>query len=171
MAMPVQSYENLFVYELEGALDMEQRLVPILGSLASEVDNDDFRQALLEHQKQTQHHADNLQKCLQIMRVTPERITCQVIEALKTEHDTFTQLQPGKSILTAYDLGAGMKTEYYEIGTYDNLIQIAESLGQHQCVQLLEENLSQEQQMARTVERLGRRLSSSGAAATARRVA
>jgi ferritin-like metal-binding protein YciE len=171
MAMAVQSYQDLFVYSLESALDMEQRLVAVLGSLASEVDNPDFRQALIEHQNQTQHHADNVQKCLQIMRVNPVPITCYVIEALKTEHDAFAGMQPSKTMLTAYDLDAGEKTEHYEIGAYNSLILLAESLGQSECIRLLEENLGQEYWMARTVERIGRRLSQAGAPTAARRVA
>ena len=88
----------------------------------------------------------------------PQRETCSAIQGLKQEHDTFLQDNPAQQILTMFDLGAGAKTEHYEIASYQGLIEKCRLMDQQQCAQLLEQNLQQEQTMAQRVTQLGQQL-------------
>jgi len=66
--------------------------------------------------------------------------------------------KPSANILTLYNLGAGAKSEHYEIASYQGLIEQATLMGQMQCVQLLEQNLKQEEAMAEKVSRLSHKI-------------
>jgi ferritin-like metal-binding protein YciE len=57
-----------------------------------------------------------------------------------------------------FDLGGAAKTEYYEMASYKGLIEKAQLMGQQQCVHLLQQNLSQEEAMAKRVETLSKQL-------------
>ena len=57
-----------------------------------------------------------------------------------------------------FDLGGASKTEYYEIASYKGLIEKANLLGEKSCVPLLQENLQQEEAMAKKVEQISQTL-------------
>jgi ferritin-like metal-binding protein YciE len=57
-----------------------------------------------------------------------------------------------------FDLGGASKTEYYEIASYKGLLEKATMMGQQQVTQLLQQNLQQEEAMARKVEQLSKQL-------------
>lgn len=54
-------------------------------------------------------------------------------------------------MLAAFDMGAALRTEHYEIATYKSLISMAECLGAQECSNLLKENLRQEEAMAQRI--------------------
>jgi ferritin-like metal-binding protein YciE len=77
---------------------------------------------------------------------------------MKKEHDSFLKEDPTAEILTMFDLGGASKTEHYEIASYKGLIEKATLMGQQACVNLLQENLKQEEAMAKKVEQISKQL-------------
>lgn len=154
----VQSIQDLFLYELSDLYDGEQKIAQILPQLANEVDNDQVRQGLLEHERETRQQIQNLERCFQILGSQPQTVTCHVVEGLRQAHQSFAQANPPQALLTLFDLGAEAKTEHLEIAAYRGLVEKARLLGQQECARLLEENLQQEEQMAQRVEQLSRQL-------------
>jgi ferritin-like metal-binding protein YciE len=61
---------------------------------------------------------------------------------------------PPKELLTLYDLGAGSKTEHFEIASYRGLIETAEAMGESEVASLLEQNLRQEEEMEKKLHEL-----------------
>ena len=60
--------------------------------------------------------------------------------------------EPSKPILEAFNLGAGLRVEHYEIAAYRSAMAVAKSLRQSQVVELLRANLEQEVAMAKFIE-------------------
>jgi ferritin-like metal-binding protein YciE len=89
----------------------------------------------------------------------PEKSACHAIAGLKQEHDAFLKEKPSDDLLTMFDLGGASKTEYYEMASYKGLIEKATLMGQQQVVQLLQQNLQQEEAMAKKVEQISKQLS------------
>ena len=82
--------------------------------------------------------------------------------------------RPSQEVLDVFLTGAAARTEHYEIAAYTGLVTMAKAMGEYQAAKLLEQNLKQEKETLRTVEKIGRRLSKSaarngGAATRARR--
>lgn len=156
--MAMQSVQDLFTFELSGMYDAEQRIVQMLPQAANEVNNDQVKSALQMHEQQTKQQIKNLEQCFQVLGVQPERVTCQTIQGLKQEHDTFAKENPPKNILTMFDLGGAAKMEHFEIASYKGLVEKANLMGQKECVRLLQENLRQEEEMAQKVEQMSRQI-------------
>lgn len=57
------------------------------------------------------------------------------------------------------DLGAAARTESYEIAAYEALRRIATALDEEDAVALLDENLAQEKETLREVEKIATRIS------------
>ena len=76
--------------------------------------------------------------------------------------------ESSSSLIDLVDLGAAARTENYEIAAYEGLRRMAKALGEEKAVELLDENLSQEKEALREVEKIATRVSNeSFASATA----
>ena len=56
-------------------------------------------------------------------------------------------------------VGAAARTENYEIAAYEGLRRMAKALGEEEAVALLDENLAQEKETLREVEKIATRIS------------
>lgn len=156
--MPMQTAQDLFLYELGDIYDAEGRIAQMLPSLASECTDAQVRNAFQYHEQQTRQQIQNLSRCFQLLGTQPPSVTCAVVQGLKQEHDSFLRENPTPDVLTVFDLGAGAKTEHYEIASYQGLVEKASMMGQQQIARLLQQNLSQEQEMAQKVSQLSQML-------------
>lgn len=156
--MAMQSIKELFQHELGDIYDAEQRILQILPQLANESTDGQVKSAFQHHEEQTRQQVQNLEQCFRAIGVSPKQVSCTAIAGLKQEHDSFLKEQPSKEVLTMFDLGAAAKTEHYEIASYRGLIEKANLMGEKDCVRLLQENLSQEEEMAQKVEQISRQL-------------
>jgi ferritin-like metal-binding protein YciE len=157
-SMPMQNATDLFIHEMGDMYDAEQRILQMLPLMAQECNVPEVKQAFQQHEQETRQQVLNLEQCFQILGVRPQRAACHAIAGLKQEHDAFLKEQPTPDLITMFDLGGAAKTEYYEIASYEGLIEKASEMGQTQCVQLLQQNLQQEQAMAQRVSTMARQI-------------
>ncbi len=156
--MTMQTARDLFVHEMGDMFDAEQRILQMLPLMAKECNNAQVKSAFEQHEQETRQQINNLEECFRILGVKPEKASCMAIAGLKQEHDSFLKEKPSAELLTMFDLGGAEKTEYYEMASYKGLIEKANLMGQKQCVQLLQQNLSQEEAMAKRVAALSKEL-------------
>ncbi len=156
--MAMHSPKDLFIHELGDIFDAEQKLSKMLPLMAQQSNSDEVKQAFEQHEQETLLQISNLEQCFHALGVTPETSPCQAVAGMKAEHDSFMKEKPSADVLTLFNLGAGAKSEYYEIASYKGLIEQATLMGQMQCVQLLEQNLKQEEAMAEKVQQLSHKL-------------
>ena len=156
--MAMKTPKELFLHELSDLYDAEQKIAKMLPSLAKECEDAQVRNAFEQHEQETLHQIQNLEQCFQALGTKPMNAPCTAIAGMKQEHDSFLKESPSKEVLMMFDLGGASKTEYYEIASYKGLIEKANLMGQKQCVQLLQQNLSQEEAMAKRVALLSKEL-------------
>ena len=75
----------------------------------------------------------------------PAAETCHGIEGLLKEKKTFLRERPSDELVEFFNIGAGQKSERYEITSYEGLIDMADKLGLTDAVELLEQNLQEEE--------------------------
>ena len=156
--MAIQNVQQLFVHELGDIYDAEQRILQMLPEMAKESSDGQVKSAFQYHEQQTRQQVQNLEQCFQIMGEKPQRTPCHAIAGLKQEHDSFVQEKPSAEMLTMFDLGGAAKTEHYEIASYQGLIEKANLLGKKDCAQLLQQNLSQEEEMAQKINQISKQM-------------
>ena len=156
--MPIQNVQQLFVHELGDIYDAEQRILQMLPQMANEASDGQVKSAFQYHEQQTRQQVKNLEQCFQMLGEQPKRTPCQAIAGLKQEHDSFVQEKPSAEMLTMFDLGGAAKTEHYEIASYQGLIEKANLLGKKDCAQLLQQNLSQEEEMAQKITQISKQM-------------
>jgi ferritin-like metal-binding protein YciE len=157
--MPMQTPKDLFMHELGDIYDAENRILQILPQLAQECDNQQVRSTFQQHEQETRQQIQNIEQVYQLLGTQPKREPCMAVQGLKQEHDMFLQESPSQSLLTMFDVDTGEKTEYYEMASYQGLIEQCNLMSQQQCAQLLQQNFQQEQAMAQRLQTLGKQLS------------
>ena len=139
---------DLFLHELGDILYVERSLVDeALPKLIDEVQDAEFK-----------HHVTNVEKVFELLGETPHEEECIAFEGLKQEHEEMAK-ESSSSLIDLVDLGAAARTENYEIAAYEGLRRMAKALGENDAVELLDQNLAQEKETLREVEKLATRIS------------
>jgi ferritin-like metal-binding protein YciE len=150
---------ELFLHELGDILYVERSLAEeALPKLIDEVQDAEFKSGLEKHLEQTQRHVVNVEKVFDIFGETPHEEECIAFEGLKKEHEEMVK-ESASSLINLVDLGAAARTENYEIAAYEGLRRMAKALGEEEAVMLLDENLAQEKETLREVEKIATRIS------------
>jgi ferritin-like metal-binding protein YciE len=156
--MSLNTPRELFIHELSDSMSAEHIVLKMLGQLEQETEDSEFREAVSHHRKETEQQIDNLRKTFDMLGEKPEETTCPAAEGLMQEHEELKKENPPQAVLEIGNLAGAGKTEHYEMASYTMLAQMARDLGEKEVEELLRENLQQEKEMARTVEKLSRRL-------------
>ena len=155
----ITSPKDLFLHELGDILYVERKLSQeVLPKLIDEVTDDEFRSGLESHLEETRKHVTNVEQVFDIFGETPHEEECVGFEGLKKEHDELIE-KASSSLVDSIDLGAAARTENYEIAAYEGLRRMAKALGEDRAVELLDQNLAEEKEALREVEKIATRVS------------
>lgn len=143
--MAMQTIEELFEHELKDVYSAEHSLLDALEQMAGESSDREIKKAYTQHRKETQGQIKRLEKVFKTLGQKPKAETCPGIEGLLKEKKAFMREKPSDELLEYYNLGAGQKTERYEITAYESLIDMADKLGMTEAVELLEQTLQEEE--------------------------
>jgi ferritin-like metal-binding protein YciE len=161
---PMQSPMDLFVHELSDIHQAEQIIAQTLGEAQGLVRNPQLKQALQQHQQETQQQAQNVKRVIEMLGQRPHPVVCHAVEGLRTELKDAQKAKPSPEILEGLVVAGGQKTEHYEIAAYTGLVKKARLMGQTEAAQLLQQNLQQEQQALQKLEQIGDQLAQQMAA-------
>jgi ferritin-like metal-binding protein YciE len=154
---------DLFVHELGDILYVERKLAEeTLPKLIDEVADEEFRSGLESHLEDTRGHVANVERVFELLGEEPRPEKCIGFEGLKQEHDQLVE-ESSSSLIDIVDVGAAARTENYEIAAYEGLRRMAKAMGEEEAVGLLDENLKQEKETLREVEKIATRLSNESA--------
>ena len=163
----ITSPRELFVHELGDILCVERKLADeTLPKLISEVQDDEFRDALESHLDQTRGHVANVEQVFELLGEEPSAEKCLAFEGLRAEHDKMLE-ETSRDLIDSVDLGAAARTENYEIAAYEGLRRMAKALGEDKAVDLLDSNLKEEKDALRLVEKISTRVSNESVTAAA----
>jgi ferritin-like metal-binding protein YciE len=149
----VESGRELLVEELGRLLTIEETLAKlVLPKLLLEVEDQDLKQVVQEHLKETRGHAGNVKEAFLALGEVPAGMPAYGLDGLRTEHDTTAPAvaRGGRSLVHC---SAAMGTEHYEINAYEAAIRLADALGAEDVGGLLRANLEQE---ITALEKLGK---------------
>ena len=155
----ITSPRDLFVHELGDILYVERSLAQeALPMLIGEVRDEELRNALETHLEETRGHVTRLEEVFELIGEEPHAEKCVGFEGLKEEHGELTE-KASSSLIDLVDLGAAARTENYEIAAYEGLRRMAKGLGEDKAVDLLDQNLAEEKEALRLVEKIATRIS------------
>lgn len=155
--MSVRSLQDLFVYQLEEMYYVEDRLVDVLGQLATDATDEKLQKGFKDHQSETREHVERLEEVFEEIGRKPDKRESKVLEALIEEREEFRREMGSDELGDLFDIQAGMKTERIEMTGYQGLLTVAKKADYDDDVtEPLEDNLSSERSAFHELESLSK---------------
>src|SRR5918912_3227834 len=151
--MPIADVRELFVHQLGDIYDAEYRFLEGQHEMAQEATNLDLAEAIQQHIEQTEQHIRNLEGIYERLGQEPERLRSEVAQGLVSNAQEDIQEAQSEAMRDCAINAAIIRVEHFEIGSYRGMLTGARQLGLEEVVNLLEENLTQEEDTAQLAER------------------
>ncbi len=138
------SFEDLFVEQLQDLYDAEQRLVKALPLMAGAANNPALKSAFQEHLQQTQTHVTRLEQVFKMLGKTAKSKTCDAMKGLISEGEEAIKSTGDPNVKDAALIAAAQRVEHYEIAGYGTVRTFAQRLGRQDAARLLQQTLDEE---------------------------
>jgi ferritin-like metal-binding protein YciE len=140
----LNSFQDLFVNQIEDLYDAELRLTEALPKMADAASSPDLRQAIQTHLKETQGHVTRLENIFSKLGKQPKRETCQAMKGLISEGSDIISAKGDSAVKDAAIIAAAQRVEHYEISGYGTARNFALRLGFQDAAQTLNQTLQEE---------------------------
>lgn len=146
---------DLYLEQLQDIYSAETQLVDALPKLAWKARSEDLKKGFGEHLEETKGQVNRLLKIFERHpTVTPGGHTCQAMKGLIKEGSEALETQGESEIVDAHLIASAYRVEHYEIAAYKTAISIAQALNEDEDVKLLKENLSEEEDTSKELEKM-----------------
>jgi ferritin-like metal-binding protein YciE len=144
--MKLQSFDDLFLHELQDLYSAEKQLVTALPKMAKGAASAELKKAFETHLEQTEGHVDRLDRIFKDLDLSAGRHKCKAMEGLIHEGSELLKEDAEESIRDAALIGAAQRVEHYEIAGYGTARTFAEMLGHTEAAELLQQTLDEEKE-------------------------
>ena len=149
-----KTLQDLFVETLKDIYYAEKQILRALPKMARQAKSPDLKQAFKTHRHETEGQVDRLQQIFEMLDKPARGKTCDAILGIVEEGKEVMEEFGNSPALDAGLVSAAQAVEHYEIARYGSLRTWAETLGQKQVVQLLDQTLQEAGKTDRTLSKL-----------------
>ena len=137
---------ELFLDELKDIYWAEKALVKALPKMAKKATSSELVAAIDDHLAVTETHVERLEQVFDSLGEKAAAKKCEAMDGLITEaEDLMKEIEDGV-VRDAAIISAAQKVEHYEIASYGTLVAFANTLGESEAAELLEETLDEEKE-------------------------
>lgn len=140
----INSLKELLVDELKDLYNAENQLIKALPKMAKAASNEELKQGFTDHLEQTRGHVDRLEMAFKKLGESPKGKTCHAMKGLVEEGAEAIEADAAPAIRDAQLIGAAQRVEHYEIAAYGTARAFAETIGEDEVADLLQETLDEE---------------------------
>lgn len=146
--MSVENLHGLLKHDLGDLLYAEKTVLKGLKKMTREAKDPDVRVRLEQHYAETEEQIANLEAAFEAIGEKARAQKCAGIVGIMDEKKEFdSEEEPSAELKEAFNLGAGLRVEHYEIAAYQSAIALCKATGNRECADLLARNLRQEVEM------------------------
>lgn len=136
---------DLYVDHLKDMYSAETQITKALPKIIKTVTDSKLSKALENHLKETENQVQRLEQVFESLDGSPRGKKCVGMEGLLEEgNEAMKEDMSSPDLMDATLLGGCRKVEHYEILGYEDLIDMAEKLGDTKAVKLLTQSLEEE---------------------------
>jgi ferritin-like metal-binding protein YciE len=163
----LNSFDDLFVEQLQDLYDAEQRITKALPKMAAAAHDSSLKSAFEEHLRQTENQVKRLEQVFQIIGKSAQSKTCEGVKGIIEEGEEIVSGEGDPDVKDAGLIAAAQRVEHYEISAYGTARTFAQRLGKSEAARLLEETLAEEKETDKKLNILAERAVNPKAAAMA----
>jgi Mn-containing catalase len=158
--MKLDTFEALFLHELQDLYSAEKQLVTALPKMAKGASSEELRKAFETHLEQTEEHVNRLDRIFKDLELSAGRHKCKAMEGLIHEGSELLKEEADEAIRDAALIGAAQRVEHYEIAGYTTARNLAQQLHHTAIVQMLTKSLGEEENADQLLNQIARPLMS-----------
>jgi ferritin-like metal-binding protein YciE len=138
------SFDSLFLDQLQDLYDAEERLVKALPKMADAAHNRELKTAFRDHLSETKNQVRRLEKVFKMLGESTKGKTCAAMKGLIQEGEEMIDAKGDPNIRDAALIAAANRVEHYEIAAYGTARTFAQYLGRQDAADLFQESLDEE---------------------------
>jgi ferritin-like metal-binding protein YciE len=143
--MEMSNLQDLLVENLKDLYSAETQMLKALPKVAKKVENEQLREALTMHVKETEQQVKRLEQVLSQMGEKPGGKKCHGMEGLLEENKEMMEEDAEPEVMDAGLIVGCQKAEHYEIAGYGSAVTFAKLLGNQEAARLLAQSLNEEE--------------------------
>ena len=126
----LQDLRELYINQLQKALDMEEHIVKALPTMIEKATTPSLKQAFQNHLEETQSHVAKVERILQAYGKATEPIPCKTVRSLIAEAEDAIADAADTAIRDVTLIACAQEVEHHEIAVYGTLRSWADLLGE-----------------------------------------
>ncbi len=135
---------ELLTAKIQALYDVENQLVKALPRLIKKASDDDLKNAIDMHLKETEGHVERLEQVFEQLGEDPKKLKSEAIRGLIDDTDWVVKNIDEPAVRDAGIIAAASYTEHYEMAGYTAAREWAKLLGEKEVAELLDQNLKEE---------------------------
>ena len=144
-SLKLGTLRDLFVEELRDLYNAEKQLTEALPKMSKAANAAELKAAFDNHLRQTQEHVSRLESVFSHLGQKPTGKTCEAMKGLIKEGENFVGANGDQDVRDAGLIASAQKVEHYEISGYGTMRTFAQTMGQPEVAQLLDQTLKEEE--------------------------
>lgn len=144
--------QDVLIDELRDMYSAENQLVKALPKMARGAKHPELKQLFKEHVEVTKGQVLRLREVFELIGKKPTGKHCMGMEGVIKEGQEALEEDMDDASFDSGLVGAGLRTEHYEIAGYHACIAIAKTLGMKDAVELLKQSLQEEIETAKKIQ-------------------
>jgi ferritin-like metal-binding protein YciE len=139
--------EKFFIESLKDIYWAEKHLIKALTKMQKASSTTQLQDAISNHIAQTEDHVTRLENIFEKLGEKARGKKCEAMEGLIKEGESAVdETEDGSMVRDAAIIMSAQKVEHYEIATYGTLAQLAETMGQDNIAEILNQTLTEEKE-------------------------
>lgn len=141
-----EGLRELFVDSLKDIYWAEKALTKALPKMAKNATSEDLINTINDHLTVTEEQVSRLEQVFDLIGEKASAKKCEAMEGLIKEGESIMEETQQGPVRDAGIISASQKIEHYEIATYGTLAAFAQTLGEDEALQLLQQTLDEEKE-------------------------
>ena len=145
--MKIDSLETLLQEEIKDIYDFEKRLVKAIPKMAKASASEELRAALTEHLEVTKEQVARIEQVFELLGMPAKAKPCAGMKGIIEEgEETIREGGDNETLMDVAITGAAQRVEHYEMAAYASARAMAESLGNQEVADLLQQTWEEERE-------------------------
>ena len=140
----VDTVEKLFLNELKDLYSAEKQITRALPKMAKAASSEELREAFQTHLEETRGQIERLERVFELIGAKASAKTCEGMKGLLEEGSEIIEEADEGEVRDAGLIGAAQRVEHYEIAAYGTVRAMAQTMGNAQVADLLQQTLDEE---------------------------
>ena len=141
---PIKNLDALFLHTLQDIYYAEKQITKALPMMIEKAQNPALKQGFTSHLHETEQQVTRLEQVFAALNQQPKGVTCEAIDGIIKEAKQVVSDVEDPAVRDVALVTSAQAVEHYEIARYGSLVALANQLGHHQVVKLLQQTLEEE---------------------------